>query len=123
MIFKSHTNLNKTNIDKTDNAISESIEHISINKDDTRVVALVLKSLALKTHHKARDKSNLADQFYIYRIFNERNVSILMIKYKASHKLSQNEIIIDLEFKIQSERDVINKNDKSFNLLTHVFVS
>jgi hypothetical protein len=61
MTFKSHTNLNKTNVNKTNNAISESIEYMSINEDDTRVIVLVLKSLALKTCHKIRSKGNLVN--------------------------------------------------------------
>jgi hypothetical protein len=121
--FESHTNLGKTDVGKTDNAISESIEHMSIDEDDTRAAASVLKSLAPKTRRKARGKGNLADQFCIYRMSDGRNVPILAIEYKAPHKLSQDEIITGLESEIQPERDVINKDGKSFDLPAHVFAS
>jgi hypothetical protein len=61
MTFKSHTNLDKANVSKTNNAISESIKYMSINEDNTRVIASVLKSLASKTRRKIRNKSNLVN--------------------------------------------------------------
>jgi hypothetical protein len=116
--FKSHTNL-----DKTDNSISKSMEHMSIDGDDAGATASAPKSLALKARREARGKGNLADQFCIYRTSDGRNIPILAIEYKAPHKLSRDEIVTGLKSEIQPEHDVIHKDGKSFDLPAHVFAS
>jgi hypothetical protein len=107
--FESHTNLGKT-----DDSNSESIEHMSIGGDDTGATASVPRSLAPKARRRARGKGNLADQFCIYRTSDGRNVPTLAIEYKAPHKLSRDEIVAGLESEIQPERDVINKDGEGF---------
>ena len=112
--FESHTNLGTT-----DDLISEPMEHMSLDQDDTGATAqgsAPNQAPAPKSRRKARGKGNRADQFCIYRTSEGRNVPALAIEYKAPHKLSLDEIITGLEAEIQPERDVINKDSQGFVL-------
>jgi tRNA A-37 threonylcarbamoyl transferase component Bud32 len=105
--FESHTNLGTTDV-------SESIEHMSIGRDDAGATASNPRSLGTKVRRRARGKGNQADQFCIYRISDGRNVPAVAIEYKAPHKLSRDEIVTGLASEIQPERDVINKDGEGF---------
>ncbi|KAF9878757.1 hypothetical protein CkaCkLH20_03657 [Colletotrichum karsti] len=107
--FESHTNLGET-----DDSLSEHLDRMSIERDDTGRPASASKSPSRKPRRRARGKGNRADQFCIYRTSDGRNIPALAIEYKAPHKLGRNEVVTGLVSEIQPERDVINKNGEGF---------
>lgn len=98
--FESHTNLGKTN-----DPVSESMEHLSISADDTRTAAPAPRPRDRMTSRKARGKGNRADQFCIYRTSDARSVPAVAMEYKAPHKLSQVEAVTGLASEIQPDRN------------------
>ncbi|RSL80707.1 hypothetical protein CEP52_017335, partial [Fusarium oligoseptatum] len=99
--FESHTNLGVT-----DNSLSESMEQVSISSGPS--------SRSTRRRRKARGKGNRADQFYIYRASDERNIPAVAIEYKAPHKLRRDEIVTGLVSEIQPDRDVINQDGEGY---------
>ncbi|KAF6821137.1 hypothetical protein CPLU01_12564 [Colletotrichum plurivorum] len=107
--FESHTNLGET-----DDTLSEHMDRMSIERDDTGQQASASRPPSRKPRRRARGKGNRADQFCIYRTSDGRKIPALAIEYKAPHKLGRNEVVTGLESEIQPERDVINKNGEGF---------
>ncbi|KAI8954159.1 hypothetical protein F4801DRAFT_534524 [Xylaria longipes] len=109
--FESHTNLGDT-VD----AVSESIEHMTMAENSvTNATTPAPKRPRPKAHRKARrGKNGPADQFCVYRRSDGRNVPALAIEYKAPHKLTRDEVVTGLREEIQPERDVISKDGKGF---------
>ncbi|KAH8159379.1 hypothetical protein CIB48_g8861 [Xylaria polymorpha] len=109
--FESHTNLGDT-VD----AVSESIEHMTIAENSgTDATTPAPKRPRPKAHRKAgKGKSGPADQFCIYRRSDGRNVPALAIEYKAPHKLTRDEVVTGLREEIRPEHDVIDKDGKGF---------
>lgn len=97
MTFESHTNLGKP-ID----SIIRSMERTFI------VEGSVTTSIPLgppgppdrQIRPKAKGKSNLADNFCIYRTSDGWNIPTLAIEYKAPYKLTLDKIVIGLESEI-----------------------
>ncbi|KAH0441700.1 serine threonine protein kinase [Colletotrichum camelliae] len=114
--FESHTNLGQS-----DDAISEAMEKMSIEKDSTG--AATSTSRSRKPPRRARGKGNRADQFCIYRTSDGRNVPALAIEYKAPHKLRCDEVVTGLESEIRPERDVINKDGEGFAFASRSLVA
>ncbi|RTE69084.1 hypothetical protein BHE90_016537 [Fusarium euwallaceae] len=71
-------------------------------------------SRSTRRRRKARGKGNRADQFYIYRASDERNIPAVAIEYKAPHKLRRDEIVTGLVSEIQPDRDVINQDGEGY---------
>ncbi|KAF6782060.1 hypothetical protein CSOJ01_16035, partial [Colletotrichum sojae] len=86
--FESHTNLGET-----DDSLSEHLDRMSIERDDTGQPASASTSPSRKPRRRARGKGNRADQFCIYRTSDGRNIPALAIEYKTPHKLGRNEVI------------------------------
>ncbi|KAF4883432.1 hypothetical protein CGCF415_v015742 [Colletotrichum fructicola] len=116
--FESHTNLGKT-----DEALSEAMEQMSIEQDDIDAAAAASKPSNRKPRRRARGKGNRADQFCIYRTSDGRNVPALAIEYKAPHKLRRDEVVTGLESEIRPERDVINKDGEGFAFASRSLVA
>ncbi|KAH0430366.1 serine threonine protein kinase [Colletotrichum camelliae] len=114
--FESHTNLGQT-----DDAISEAMEQMSIEKDSTG--AATSTSRSRKLPRRARGKGNRADQFCIYRTSDGRNIPAVAIEYKAPHKLRRDEVATGLESEIRPERDVINKDGEGFMFASRSLVA
>ncbi|KAI1158977.1 hypothetical protein F5B18DRAFT_656105 [Nemania serpens] len=89
--FENHTNLGGS-VD----SITKSIEHINIAQGGTGATT--------PPSPPAETASNQCQS---------RNVPALAIEYKAPHKLTRDEVVTGLR-EIQPERDVINKDNKSF---------
>ncbi|KAK2052519.1 hypothetical protein LY76DRAFT_630015 [Colletotrichum caudatum] len=107
--FESHTNLGQT-----DDAVSEAMEHMSIEREHAAAATSASRPPSRKPQRRARGKGNRADQFCIYRTSDGRNVPAVAIKYKAPHKLRCDEVVTGLESEIRPERDVINKDGEGF---------
>ncbi|KAF6786585.1 hypothetical protein CSOJ01_15399 [Colletotrichum sojae] len=107
--FESHTNLGET-----DDSLSEHLDRMSIERDDTSQPASASTPPSRKLRRRARGKGNRADQFCIYRTSDGRKIPALAIEYKAPHKLGRNEVVTGLVSEIRPERDVINKNGEGF---------
>ncbi|KAK1479523.1 hypothetical protein CCUS01_04652 [Colletotrichum cuscutae] len=84
-------NASHTNLGQTDNARTYSCRDVSL--DITKP----------QTPAQGEGKGNRADQFYIYRTSDGRNVPTVAIEYKALHKLRYNEVVTGLEFEIWLE--------------------
>ncbi|KAI1357178.1 hypothetical protein F5Y08DRAFT_334047 [Xylaria arbuscula] len=107
--FESHTNLGDT-ID----AVSHSIEQVTMT-EDVKVGADATTPAPKRARRRAgRGRKGPADQFCIYRRSDGRNVLALAIEYKAPHKLTRDEVVAGLREEIQPERDVINQDGKGF---------
>ncbi|KAK1657518.1 hypothetical protein BDP55DRAFT_567084 [Colletotrichum godetiae] len=107
--FESHTNLGQT-----DDAVSEAMEHMSIEREHAAAATSASRPPSRKPQRRARGKGNRADQFCIYRTSDGRNVPAVAIEYKAPHKLRCDEVVTGLESEIRPERDVINKDGEGF---------
>ncbi|KAF6811218.1 hypothetical protein CPLU01_15154 [Colletotrichum plurivorum] len=107
--FESHTNLGET-----DDSLSEDLDRMPIERDDTGQPGSASTPPSRKPRRRARGKGNRADQFCIYRLSDGRNIPALAIEYKAPHKLERNEVVTGLASEIRPERDVINKNGEGF---------
>ncbi|KAK1637271.1 hypothetical protein BDP81DRAFT_427086 [Colletotrichum phormii] len=107
--FESHTNLGET-----DDSLSEDLDRMSIERDDTGQPPSASRPPSRKPRRRARGKGNRADQFCIYRTSNGRNIPAVAIEYKAPHKLGRDEVVTGLASEIQPERDVINKDGSGF---------
>ncbi|KAK2022210.1 hypothetical protein LX32DRAFT_677351 [Colletotrichum zoysiae] len=115
--FESHTNLGET-----DKALSEAMEHMSIEKNDIDGAA-TSKPPNRKPRRRARGKGNRADQFCIYRTSDSRNVPAVAIEYKAPHKLRCDEVVTGLESEIRPDRDVINQDGEGFAFASRSLVA
>ena len=93
--FESHTNLGDP-----DDTLSEHMDHISMERDDTGQPASASRPPNRKPRRRTKGKGNRADQFCIYRTSNGRNIPALAIEYKAPHKLGRNEVVIGLASEI-----------------------
>ena len=107
VVFESHTNLGD------DDAYSKYMEYMSID-DSAGASASAPKTPKPKTRRKARGTGGMADQFCIYRTCDGQNIPVLAVEYKAPHKLTRDEIVTGLEFEIQPECDVIDKECDGF---------
>ncbi|KXH67263.1 hypothetical protein CSAL01_10527 [Colletotrichum salicis] len=103
-----------TNLGETDDSLSEHLDRMSIERDDTGQPASASRPPSRKARRRARGKGNRADQFCIYRTSDGRNIPALAIEDKAPHKLGRNEVVTGLASEIRPERDVINKNGEGF---------
>ncbi|CEJ91513.1 hypothetical protein VHEMI07216 [[Torrubiella] hemipterigena] len=109
--FKSHTNLGTP-----DDALSQSMEQVSISESVSREGPSISRTKRQqKTRRRARGKGNRADQFCIYRKSDARNEPTLAIEYKAPHKATMDEIVAGLESEVQPEQDVIHQDLDSFS--------
>ena len=115
--FESHLNLGTTKDDVT----SESQQHKFPGEEDAGAEAEASASVLPpkpktppKARHKGNRKSNLADQFCVYRTLDGQNIPVLAIEYKPPHKLTLDEIVTGLQSEIQPDRDVINKDGQDF---------
>ncbi|KAI0525812.1 hypothetical protein F5B22DRAFT_587847 [Xylaria bambusicola] len=107
--FESHTNLGDT-VD----AVSHSIEQMTMT-EDVKVGADATTPAPKRARRRAgRGRKGPADQFCIYRRSDGRNVPALAIEYKAPHKLTRDEVVAGLREEIQPGRDVINQDGKGF---------
>ncbi|KAI3547767.1 hypothetical protein CABS03_15204 [Colletotrichum abscissum] len=116
--FESHTNLGQT-----DEALSEPMEQLSIERDDIDAAAIPSRLPSRKPRRRARGKGNRADQFCIYRTSDGRNSPALAIEYKAPHKLRRDEVVTGLESEIRPERDVITKDGEGFGFASRSLVA
>ncbi|KAH0421175.1 hypothetical protein CcaCcLH18_13593 [Colletotrichum camelliae] len=116
--FESHTNLGET-----DDSLSEHLDRMSIERDDTGQPASASRPPSRKPRRRVRGKGNRADQFCIYRTSDGRNIPALAIEYKAPHKLGRNEVVTGLASEIQPERDVINQNGEGFAFASKVLTA
>ncbi|KAE9565880.1 hypothetical protein CGMCC3_g17941 [Colletotrichum fructicola] len=116
--FESHTNLGETEC-----TLSEHMDRMSIERDDTGQQASASHPPSRKPRRRARGKGNRADQFCIYRTSDGRNIPALAIEYKAPHKLGRNEVVTGLASEIQPERDVINQNGEGFAFASKVLTA
>ncbi|KAK1656902.1 hypothetical protein BDP55DRAFT_568421 [Colletotrichum godetiae] len=116
--FESHTNLGQT-----DEALSEALDHMSIERDDPDAAATASRLPSRKPRRRARGKGNRADQFCIYRTSDGRNIPAVAIEYKAPHKLRRDEVVTGLESEIRPERDVINKDGEGFAFASRSLVA
>ncbi|KAK1621508.1 hypothetical protein BDP81DRAFT_512054 [Colletotrichum phormii] len=64
----------RTNLGRTDGALSEAIDHISTERNETDAAAIAPRPLNRKSRRRARGKGNRADQFCIYRTSDGRNI-------------------------------------------------
>ncbi|CAI0649780.1 unnamed protein product [Colletotrichum noveboracense] len=112
-----------TNLVETDDSLSEHLDRISIERDDTGQPASASRPPSRKPRRRARGKGNRVDQFCIYRTSDGRNIPALAIEYKAPHKLGRNEVVTGLASEIQPERDVINKNGEGFAFVLKALVA
>ncbi|KAI2606639.1 hypothetical protein GGR54DRAFT_644140 [Hypoxylon sp. NC1633] len=89
--FESHTNLGDNNNP------SISFKHLTIGGEDKSAP----NPAVLRAFRRARmSKVGPANQFCIYRTSDGRNIPALTIEYKASHKLTMDEVVTGLQSKI-----------------------
>ena len=78
---------------------------------------------APKARRRARGKGNLADQYCVYGGLDGQNVAVLVIEYKAPHKLSVDEVVTGLELEIFPERDLFRKDRQDSTRLAAAVVT
>ncbi|EEU47048.1 uncharacterized protein NECHADRAFT_35371 [Fusarium vanettenii 77-13-4] len=87
-----------TNLEVTDDSLSESIEQASAQR-----------------RRKARGKGNReAGQFCVYQRSSGQTIPAVAIKYKAPHELRRGEIVTGLASEIQPDRDMINQEGEGY---------
>ena len=107
--FDSHLNLGQG-----DQMIDDTIQQLSIDGPSTPVRGSGRGSARGRASVRIRSMTRggrRADRFCIYHCPDNIRIPTLAIEYKASHKLSQNDIVTALD-EIEPDRDIINKNDK-----------
>ena len=125
--FESHTNLGQSMSDSVDDTMQgPSMEEFSASGGDTErgdnqkkaKRQKLAKPTSLKPAQRTRDKGGRADQFCIYRLANGQSVPVVVIEYKAPHKITREEVLAGLNGEIVPADDIINKEGDSFEFLS-----
>jgi tRNA A-37 threonylcarbamoyl transferase component Bud32 len=122
LMFESHTNLGNT----SELLIEEEVEHMSISESHTAEASgRTTKGKVKKASKNKRDTARggrgvtgSADQFCIYELANGQRVPVVLVEYKAPHKLPLAEIIAGLSGEIRPAEDVINKEGDDLKFLS-----
>ncbi|KAG9229511.1 hypothetical protein BJ875DRAFT_507895 [Amylocarpus encephaloides] len=123
LMFESHTNLGKT----SELSIEEGVEHISMSAPHTSEGEPHRMEEQDKQASKRGKRDNAqggnrgitgsADQFCIYELADGRRVPVVLVEYKAPHKLPLVEIIAGLRGEIRPAEEVINKESDDLDFL------
>ncbi|KAH6696536.1 hypothetical protein BKA61DRAFT_623125 [Leptodontidium sp. MPI-SDFR-AT-0119] len=123
LMFESHTNLGKT----SEVSIQEEVEHVSLSESHTSEAG-GRKSKEKGRGRGEKDKRDIAgigrgltgsaDQFCIYELANGQRVPVVLVEYKAPHKLPLAEIIAGLTGEIRPAEEVINKDGEDLEFLS-----
>ncbi|KAG9228961.1 hypothetical protein BJ875DRAFT_489361 [Amylocarpus encephaloides] len=129
LMFESHTNLGKT----SEPLIEEEVGQMSISESNTsQSERRRTKSKGNEVGKKgkrdmagggSRGITGSADQFCIYELADGQRVPVVLIEYKAPHKLPLAEIVVGLRGVIRPAEEVINKEGDDLEFLSKSLVA
>lgn len=121
IMFESHTNLGNS----SETTAEEAVEHAPIAGSHISDASLRPHTKGVKTNAQAsiargdsRAIKGSADQFCIYQQTSGQRVPVVLVEYKAPHKLPLNEIVAGLKGEIHPAQEIINKESNSAEFLS-----